>query len=136
MDLLGGSLRQEALDEIVGGEIPVAGEAVEPVQFEVLLEMIEPHEALQGGEFHLSDVFKTQVIGDEGDDLRRVVVGEAQAAADLFCHFGADLDVAIETDAAVWARRRSESGRLADVMKQDAPGERERTPCFQLLDHH
>src|ERR1700758_4338086 len=40
-DLLGGSLRQEALDEIVGAEIPVAREAVEPVQFEVFFEMIE-----------------------------------------------------------------------------------------------
>ena len=39
-DLFGGSLGQETLDEIVGGEIPVAREAVEPVQFEVLLEMV------------------------------------------------------------------------------------------------
>ena len=103
MDLLGGSLRQEALDEIVSAEIAVAREAVEPVQFEMLLEMIEADEALESGEFHLTDIFEAQVIGNEGDDLLCVVIGETQAAADFFCHFGADFDVAVEADAAIGA---------------------------------
>jgi len=54
--------------------------------------MIEAYEALQGGKLHLADIFKAQMIGDERDDLRCVVVGEAQATADIFGHFGADLD--------------------------------------------
>ena len=69
----------------------MARKAIEPVQFEMLLEMIEAHEALQGGKLHLADILEAQVIGDERDDLRGVVVREAQAAADVFCHFGADL---------------------------------------------
>ena len=75
--MFGRGLRQEALDEIVGAEIAVAREAIEPVQFEMLLETIEAYEALEGGKLHLADVFEAQVMGNEGDDLGRVVIGEA-----------------------------------------------------------
>ena len=81
----------------------MAREAIEPVQFEVFFEMIEAHEALEGGELHLPDVFEAQVIGDERYDLRRVVIGKAETAADFFRHFSADLNVAIESDPAIWA---------------------------------
>ena len=65
----------------------MAREAIEAVQFEMLLEMIEADEALQGGELHLGDIFEAQVIGNEGGDLRGVVIRKAQAAADFFRHF-------------------------------------------------
>jgi hypothetical protein len=101
-DLFGGSLCQEAPDEVIGAQVSMARQAIEPVQFEVLIEMVEAHEPLQGGELHLAYVFEAQMIRNKGGNLGRVVIGEAQAAADVFRHARAHFHVLIESDAAIW----------------------------------
>ena len=60
----------------------MGGEGVEAVQGEVLVEAGQAEEALEGGLLHLEDVAEAHVVGDEGEDLGGVVVGEAQAGED------------------------------------------------------
>lgn len=107
--------------EVVEGEVAVAGEAVEAVEGEVLVELGQAEEALEGGLAHLLYGGEAHVIVDEGEDLVGFVVGEAEAAADFGGDFDADFNVAVEADAIGGAL---EGGGLADVVQQRAPGER------------
>lgn len=128
-------MRQKIADGVVSVEFPVAGEAVEAVQFEVFIESPQAHEAFQRGGPHLADVFELHVVGNQGKHLFGVVIGETQATANLLSHADTDLDVAIEANAIAGFRSGAEGGRLTDVMKKRAPGERGRRLCREPFQH-
>ena len=91
----------------------------------MFVEAWEAEEALEGGLAHVHDVGETHVVFDEGEDLRGVFVGEAQAGEDGFGDADADLDVAVEADAVVRVVGVgcAVGGGLADVVKERSPGE-------------
>ena len=122
-------------DGIVGIEFAMARLAIEAVKFEVFIELRKTDEALEGGLAHLGDVFELHVIGDESLDLVGVVVGKTKTSAEGIRHADADLDVAIETDTVPGFRGGTEGGRLADVMKKDAPGECGRNSSRKVFEH-
>jgi hypothetical protein len=68
---------------VVVVEGAVGGCGVHVVECEVLGEVVEAEEALQGGRLHVVDVAEAHVVFDEGDDLGGVFVGEAEAGEDL-----------------------------------------------------
>lgn len=100
-DLLRRGVRDEAADEVVVIEVPMAGTAIEPVQFKMLVEAIEANEALQRRSLHLWHVLETQMIRNERGNLRRVVVREPEATADFFGHARTDFDVLVKSNASV-----------------------------------
>src|SRR5579862_3088775 len=69
-------LREEPAHQLVVIEVPVAAEAVQPVQFHVLLEVVQPDKALERGGLHLRHVLEAHVVRNERGDLRRFVVRE------------------------------------------------------------
>ena len=71
----------------------------------------------------LQRVGKAHVLADQRGDLLGVVVGHAQAAADVLRHGDADFHVIVEADA---VRRHAKRRRLADIVQQRAPAERRR----------
>jgi len=123
-DLLGLRFRQKTAHKFVVFEVPMARKAVQTVQFHVLLEAVEPHEAFQGGRLHLQDVLEAQMIRNERRDLVGVFTRETQTGANLGGHLLADFNMLVEANAPVRTGRRLERGRLTDVMEQDAPSER------------
>ena len=112
--------------EVVERQVAVGGGGVDAMQFQVLVEARQAKEALQRGLLHLQDVAEAHVVLDQREDLRGVVVGEAQAREDILGDADADLDVAVEADAVAGNRRiRRLIGRgLADVVQQRAPRQR------------
>src|ERR1700757_1617623 len=105
------------------------------MKLEVLTELRETHEAFKGGLAHLGDVFELHVVGDEGLNLAGVVVGEAEPAAKFFGHADTDFDMAVETDAVAGFGSRAESGGLADVVEENAPGECRRSSSGKAFEH-
>ena len=108
---------KEGADGVVGVQFAVAGLAIETMKFEVFVELGKADETLEGGLAHLGDVFELHVIGDEGFDLVGVVVGKAEATAEIVGHADADFDMAVEADTDSSFGGGAEGGRLADVMK-------------------
>jgi len=113
----------------------MAGQAIEAVQLEVLGKCGQANEALESGFAHLGDILEFHVIGDEGQDLRGVVIGETQPLANHGGHFHAHLDVAIEADAVSRGGGRAKCGRLADVVKENTPGQRGRGSGGEVREH-
>ncbi len=105
--------------ELVVGQVPVAGQAVQAVQFQVLVEPVHAQEPLLLALAHKGKVLEAEVMRDQSQDLSGLVVGEAQARQDPPGHFHSGLDMTVEADALVDAKGR----RLADVVKQHAPGQ-------------
>ena len=120
-DGVGRELGEALAGEVVEAEVAVAGEAVDAVQGEVLVELGQAEEALEGGFAHIFYGGEAHVVVDEGEDLIGFVIGEAEAAADFGGDFDADFDVAVEADAVGGAL---EGGGLADVVEERSPGER------------
>jgi hypothetical protein len=58
-NLLRGGLRQEAADEFIAFEIPMAREAIQSVKLEVLLKSRKAHEPLQSREPHLRHILES-----------------------------------------------------------------------------
>ena len=104
--------------------------AVHAVQFEVLFEMRHAQKLLERGFVHALDVSEAHVVGDEGKDLLRVIIGKAKSTADFFCHFDPDVDVPVKTNA---VGSDAEGGRFAYVVQQRAPGQRARTRLRQFV---
>ena len=126
---------QEGADGVVGVEFAMAGLAIEAMEFEVFVKLRKADEALEGGLAHLGDVFELHVIGDESFNLVGVVVGKTETTAEVIGHADADVDVVVEADTVSGFRGGAEGGRLADVMKQDAPGECGRNLAGKTLEH-
>ena len=106
------------------------------MQLEMLVEAVQPDEALERGGLHLRDVLEAQVVGDQRGDLRGILIRESEPPANLLRHARADLDVLVEPDAAVGPGGRREGGRLADVVQQDAPGQSWRAAGGKAFEHH
>src|ERR1700676_1994907 len=62
-------------------------------------------------------------------------VGKAKAAAEVIGHADADVDVVVEADAIAGFGDGAESGGLADIVKQDAPGKCGRGSSRDTLEH-
>ena len=101
----------------------------------MFVELGEADEALEGGLAHLGNVLELHVIGDESFDLVGVVVGKAETTAEIVGHADANFDMAVEADTVSGFRSGAEGGRLADVMKQDAPGKCGRNSRRKIFEH-
>ena len=108
-------------DEVVDFEIGVRGQTVHFVERKMLFEAVETEKALEGRLSHARASAKRMWFSIERENLARIVVGEAEAAADFGSHGYADFDVAVEADA---VGCDAKCGRLADVVQQRAPGQR------------
>src|SRR6266849_941188 len=97
-DQLRRRLRQCAADKSVRLKPPVAGEAVEPVQLQMLLKSRQPKKAFQRRGPHLFDVLEPHVVGYQRYNLLGVVVREAQALGNFLRHAHPNVDVPIEPD--------------------------------------
>ena len=74
VDVLLPELGDLPLAELPGGQVAVAGDAVQTMQFEVFLELRLPQEALQRAVAHLFAGHETHVLSDELDDLVTLVL--------------------------------------------------------------
>src|SRR5262249_26653219 len=113
----------------------MARQAVQAVEFEVLLKARQANEPLQRRRTHIRDILEAQMISDQGSDLFPIVIRETQSAANLLRHAGAHFDVLVEAHALAGLSRWSESRRLADVVEKHAPGKRCRAAWRELLEH-
>src|SRR5271156_3924326 len=110
-------LRQgfEALTrEIVQLQRPMARQAVETMQREVLIKTLQAKEPLQRRLLHLAHVGKTHVIADERQNLLCLMIGESQTAADFLSDTNARLYVAVEAYA---VGRHAKRGWFSDVVE-------------------
>ena len=108
----------------------MAGKAVGAMQRKMFIEAGHAQKFLQSRLIHARGVTEAHVIVDQSKNLRRVVVGEAQALTDFLGDLDADIDVIIETNA---VGRHAERCRLAHVVQQRAPGQRRRARMRQIL---
>ena len=120
---LGGQCGQTLSRVVVELELAAAGKAIQTMQRKVLVEILQPHKALEGGVLHLHHVGKAHVIIYKRQHLRTLAIAEAQARHQLGGNGRADLHVAVKTNAVGSA---AECCRLARIMQQRSPGERGR----------
>src|SRR5215472_13188108 len=96
-DLLWGRLVKEPLDELIGIEVAVTRQAVEPVKLQMFVELRQAHKPLQRGFPHRTHVAKPHVIGHQSRNLLYLVARKAQPPANLFRHSYSDVHVVIKT---------------------------------------
>src|ERR1019366_5988941 len=82
-------------DELPRIEMTGAGERIHAMESQMLGEAIKAKEALERGGLHARGVGKAHMVFDERENLRCLVVGEAEAAADFGGDGDADFDVAV-----------------------------------------
>ena len=113
------------LEEVVGVEGAVAGEAVEAVKFEGEGEVGVADDAAEGVFSHAGGVDEAHVMGDEVDDAVDEGAGEFEAGEDGFGDAGAEFGVAVEADAGAAAAVGAEGGGggFSDVVEEDGVGE-------------
>jgi len=102
-------------------ELPVAGTAVDPMQFQLLEKSGTSQEAFQGADAHVGSVFKGHVVGDASGDGVNFVVGKAEAAKNLFRHAGAYSFVTKKTNPAVGIGFGG--ARFSDVVQEGGESE-------------
>jgi N6-L-threonylcarbamoyladenine synthase len=98
----------------------MAGEAIEPVQLQMLVKLVEAEESLQGRFLHPRCIGETHVVGNERQNLVRFVIGKAETAANLCSDPHSHFHMAVETDA---VRGNTKSGRFAYIVQQGCPGQ-------------
>lgn len=94
--MFGRRFGKENFKRFINFEAAMTGRAIEAVQLHMFRKRGQADEAFEGGFPHLSDILEFHVICNEGQNLRRVFIGKAQALADCGGHFHANLDVSIE----------------------------------------
>ena len=94
------------------------GHAVHAMQREVFGEVSRRKNRFSVDAFMRGASAKRMWFSTSARIWRGLVVGEAEAAADIGADCDADLDVAVEADA---IGCYAESGRLADIVQQSAP---------------
>src|SRR5215472_18203296 len=102
-DLLWRGFGQKGLHKVVARETAMAREAVEAMQFQVLLEARQSGKALKSRIAHLRHVLEAHVVRHQRDDLLGVVVRETKTAANFLGHAHADLHMLIEANAVIRA---------------------------------
>ena len=110
----------------------MAGGAIEAMHLEVFVKPFLAQELLERGFPHLRQLGKLHVVRYDRHNLIGLVVGHTQAITDGARHFRAHIGVAIEANPI----EAFESGRLADIVQQSAPGERGRTPGVETFQEH
>ncbi len=120
---------------MVSVEPSVARLAIEAVKFKVLIEKGQADEPLECGWAHLSDVFELHMVCHEGFDLGGLVVGKTEAAADVLGHADANFDVVVEADPVTSFGGGTERGWLANIMKENTPGECRRNTSGEAFQH-
>src|SRR5208282_5450471 len=105
--------------KVIRVEIAVAGQTVEAMQFQMLVEGALAKKFFQRGLLHAVHIGEPHVIVDQRQDLIGVVVGETQTSADFGGHFYSYFYVAIEADA---VGRYAEGWGLAYVVEERSPG--------------
>src|SRR6185437_7965562 len=117
------------LHKIVVRQAAVARTAIEPMQFEMLIEFRHAEETLHFAFAHVRHVFESHVVGDESfhlfDDRGRITQARQYAVRDFHAFF----DVTIETNAIGNAEGRG----LADIVQEYAQREvyRRLTQAFE-----
>ena len=136
-DGLGGEAGLLFLQEFMDVEDGVRGEAVEPVQFELVFEEGGSQQAAELGCAHFGGIGQAHVAGDDGADVVGERVRGAQPLQNGAGHVGADGGVAFEAPArgAVGERDQRGGGRLADVVQQDGEREPQRRVRRQRVEH-
>ena len=80
----------------------------------MLIKMLQAEETLQRRLLHFLHIGKTHVIGDQQQDLLRLVIGKSQTETNLFSNANPNVRVTVEAYA-VW--RHAKSGWLANVVQ-------------------
>ena len=94
---------------------------------------IETEETLQRGVLHPRSIREPHVIFNQGENLVRFVIRESKAPANLRAYSHTHFHVPVEANAVgSYAKGR----RLANVVKQRAPGQRQGAAGLQLLQQH
>src|ERR1700678_2161378 len=107
--------------------------AVKPVQSQVLIEFLQAEKPLERRLLHLSYIRKAHVIGDQRENLLRLVIGKAQTTADLLGNTHPGFHVSIE---AYTVGRYTKSSWFAHIVQQSGPGQRRRAICRQPSKQH
>ena len=68
------------------------------MQRHMLVKTRHPHETLQRRRPHPLDILKPHMVGDQRHDLLRILIREAESAADLLAHPFAHAGVPVEPD--------------------------------------
>ncbi len=105
------------------------------MQLEMLREAVKPNEALQRSRLHLRDILKTKVVGNQCNNLGRILIRESEPSANLLRHPRSYFDVLVKPNATVGTHWRREGGGLADVVEQNAPGQSERASGGKAFEH-
>src|SRR5258707_386485 len=97
----------------------MAGQAVEAMQRQVLIEILQAEKPLERRLLHLAHVGETHVVVDERQYLFSLVVGKSQTLTDLLSDANSRFHMPVETYA---IRRHAERGGFSNVVEQSAPG--------------
>ena len=93
-------------EEIVGSQDAMAAQAIQTMQFEMLLKMRQAHEFLKRGLVHPHGVHEAHVIFDQSQNLLAIAFRKSQALADRLHHLHPDL---------AWSSKRMRSGAMRKV---------------------
>ncbi len=126
----GGKRCQPLAGVVVEIEFAMAGKAIQTMQSQMLVELRQPHKALEGGVLHLAHVGKAHVIFHQRKNLLAIAIAEAQARENLVGDAHADLNVSVEANA---VGRAPEGRGLAYVVQQRSPGQSQRAARRQCL---
>ena len=116
-DLLGRRHLYEATDELVGIQVSVAGETIEPVQRQMFGKARLPNKLLQRRGAHPFDGSELHMVVYQRKNLLGVLVGKAQPLADGLGHTHADFDVVVEANAVAGLRGGLKCRWLANVVE-------------------
>jgi N6-L-threonylcarbamoyladenine synthase len=107
--------------------------AVKPVQSQVLIEFLQAEKPLERRLIHLSYIRKAHVVGDQREDLLRLVIGKAQTTANLLRNTYPGFHVSVE---AYTVGRYTKSSWFAHIVQQSGPSQRGRAICRQPSKQH
>ena len=110
---------QHLCDQPPGVEFAVAPEAIQAVQFKMLLEALLTQEALERRGPHPWKVDEFQMVSDQRCDSFLLFPAESEAIANPERHPGSDVGMAIEADSVAALKGR----RLANVVQQYTHGQ-------------
>ncbi len=120
-DLLLRKLGHLCSEKGVDIELPVAGTAVDAMQFQLLEKSGTSQEAFQSADAHVGGVFKSHVVGDASGDGGDLIIREAETTKNLLCHAGAYSFVTKKTNPAIGIGFGG--ARFSDVVQEGGEGE-------------
>jgi hypothetical protein len=88
------------------------------MQRQMLVKVRKAEEAFESRLLHPGCVSETHVVGNQRQDLLRLVIGKSETAADLSSNLHPHLHMPVKT---YTVRRSTKSGRFAYVVQQGSP---------------